>query len=63
MRKFVEVSQASAWFCPLRMLRNGEKAALHVIFSPLSSVIQLKWVFLTAFYVELSGEFELVLSR
>lgn len=57
-----------------RLLRNafrngGEKAALLVVFHfifflpPVSSVTQLKWVFLTAYSVKLGGEFGLVLSR
>ena len=56
-----------------RSLRNafesGEKSSparwFFFFFSlpPVSSVTQLKWVFLTAYSVKLSGEFGLVLSR
>lgn len=41
----------------------GGETALRVIFPLFSSVVQLKWVFLTAHSVKLSGEFRLVLSR
>lgn len=64
MQKFVAMSQVSARCGSLRMLRNGDETALHVISPPpLFSVIHVKGVFLTAYSVKLSGEFRLVLSR
>lgn len=59
MRKFVVVFRVSACYGSLRIPRNGEI----FFFLPFSSVIQLKWVFLTAYTVKLSSEFGLVLSR
>lgn len=55
MREFVVMGRVSA--C------RGETRQPRILFFPFPSVIQLKWVFLTAHSVKLGGEFRLVLSR
>lgn len=62
MNEYEKVSCGVEFLWGLSLWKR-EKGDCACYFSPSSSVIQLKWVFLTAYSVELSGEFRLVFSR